>query len=136
MKKVLLLCSGSPCRGMMAEALLTKEIAADKDVLFIGAGMECNSRINEYAMKILEEEGVDISKLQPKVLDDVVDEDFDLIVTMCAYSKEACPQFPRKVPTIHMEFPVLSYEDESTCREMVKRIKTRLKPVLLRELTE
>ncbi len=101
---------------------------------FIGAGLENNNVINENAMKILVEEGIDISKLAPKTLQDVEENDFDLILTICSHSKEMCPKFPKVVPTIHMEFPVIDNENEATCRALVQKIKTQVKAIILKSI--
>ena len=135
MKKVLLLSAGSPCRAIIAETILNKYIDKNLGIEFVGAGLEENTKINKNAMKLLVDEGVDIEKLKPKILSEVEDEDFDLILTICAHSKEICPLFPRVVPTIHMEFPTIIDEDETTCKELAMRIKTKVKPLIIRELS-
>ena len=135
MKKVLLLSSGSPCRAIMAETILKKYVDKNLELDFVGAGIEKDNEINKNAMKILAEEGIEVEKLKPKILNEVEEEDFDLILTICSHSKEICPQFPRRVPTLHMEFPVIVNEDETTCRELVHKIKTKVKDLIVRELS-
>ncbi len=134
MKNILLLSAGSPCRAIMAETILKKYIDESLGLNFIGAGLENNNVINENAMKILVEEGIDISKLAPKTLQDVEENDFDLILTICSHSKEMCPKFPKVVPTIHMEFPVIDNENEATCRALVQKIKTQVKAIILKSI--
>lgn len=134
MKKVLLLSAGSPCRAIMAESILTKYVDKNLNVEFIGAGLEKDTIINENAMKILIEEGIDVSKLRPKILEDVEDGDFDLVLTICSHSKEICPKFPRIAPTIHMEFPIIDNEDEATCKDLAHRIKTKVQPIILKSI--
>lgn len=134
MKRVLLLSAGSPCRAIMAESILKKYTDKNHQIEFIGAGLEENENINKSAIKILEEEGVDISKLKPRTLDDIVDEDFDLILTICSHSREICPKFPRRVPTIHMEFPVIEDENKSTCKELSEKLKKRAMPIILKSI--
>ena len=134
MKKVLLLSAGSPCRAIMAEAMLKKYVDKNLDIDFVGAGLESSSEMNKSAMKILKEEGIEVEKLKPKILSEVEEEDFDLILTICSHSKEMCPKFPRRVPTLHMEFPVIVNEDETTCRELITKIKTKVKQLIIREL--
>ncbi len=132
MKKVLLLSSGSPCRAVMAEGILRKN--SDKEIEFIGAGLEENEKINQNAIKILNQEGVNIDELSPRTLKDVVKEDFDLIVTICSHSRELCPQFPRRVTTIHMDFPVIDDENEESCKELAWKIKNRALPIILKSI--
>ena len=132
MKRVLLLSAGSPCRAVMAEAILKKYIDKKECIDFIGAGIKSRNIININAMKILAEEGIDTSKLIQKTLEDVEEIDFDLILTICSHSKEICPQFPRVVPTIHMEFPLI--DNEVTCRAFIQRIKSKVKPIILKSI--
>jgi arsenate reductase len=134
MKRVLLLSAGSPCRAVMAEAILKKYIDKKENIDFVGVGIEPKNIINKNIMKILAEEGIDTSKLIPKILKDVEDIDFDLILIICSHSKEICPQFPRVVPTIHMEFPIINNENEVTCRALAQRIKSKVKPIILKSI--
>ena len=134
MKRVLLLSAGSPCRAIMAESILNKYVDENLNIDFVGVGLEKNSTINENAIKILTEEGIDVTKLTPKILEDIEDDDFDLILTICSHSKEICPKFPRITPTIHMEFPIIDNEDEATCKALVQRIKMKVKPIILKSI--
>jgi arsenate reductase len=135
MKKVLFLSAGTPCRAVMAKAILTKDLKEKSEIFFDGAGIENNKEINDNAIKILVEEGIDISSLMPKILSDVAESDYDLVVTICEHSKEICPVFPKAIPTIHLEFPIIDQEDEKTCREFVARLRRLAAPIILRELS-
>ena len=134
MKRVLLLSAGSPCRAIIAETILNNHIDKNLGIEFTGAGLRASTEINNNAMKLLASAGIDIEKLKPKILSEVEDEDFDLVVTMCSHSKEICPKFPREVPTIHMQFPEIVEENESTCKELISKIKTKIKPAIISEL--
>lgn len=134
MKRILILSAGTPCRSMMAEGLLKKDIGNSIPVEFIGAGTDKSTQVSEAAMCIIQQHELSIDDLQPRTLEEVRDMEFDLVVTLCSYSKEACPKFPRRVPTIHMEFPAIQ-EDEHTCSDMVYKIRNKLKPAVLREIS-
>ena len=58
MKKVLVLCTGNSCRSQIAEGYL-RQYLNGKAVVF-RAGVN-NHKINENAIKIMKEDGVDIS---------------------------------------------------------------------------
>jgi arsenate reductase len=133
MKHVLLLSAGNPCRAIVAEALSNRYITIREPIEVIGAGMSNDGTINPHAMKALEEEGVDTKSLKPRKLDEVMQESFDLVITLCDHSKENCPVFPYSVPTIHMGFPVID-DDEAACKELVIKVKTKLVPLIQREL--
>lgn len=134
MKKVLFLSAGSPCRAVVAKAILSKDLKENKEVSFDGAGIDENKKINENAIKILQEEGIDLETLSPKILKDVKENHYDLVLTICEHSKEICPKFPKQIPTIHLEFPIIDNENEKTCREFVARLRKVAEPIILREL--
>lgn len=133
MKHVLLLSAGNPCRAIVAEALSNKYITVREPISVTGAGMSNDGTINQYAMKALEEEGVDTKSLKPRMLEDVMDQSFDLVITLCDHSKENCPVFPYSVSTIHMGFPVIE-DDEAACKELIVKVKTKLVPLIQSEL--
>jgi len=134
MKKVLLLSAGIPCRAVIAETILNKYIDKNLGIEFIGAGLETNTKMNKNAIRLLESEGVDIENLKPKILSEVENENFDLVLTLCSHSKEICPKFPRDVPTLHMEFPIIIPDDEMACKNLASRVKNKIKPLILKEL--
>lgn len=133
MKKVLILSAGNPCRAIVAEALTTKYLRQDSGIEVIGAGVSNDGSINAYAMDNLQKEGIDVSTLKPRELCDVLQDSYELIVTLCDHSKEQCPVFPRAVTTIHMGMPVIE-NDEEACEELFQKIKTKLVPLIESEL--
>lgn len=99
--KVLFLCTGNSCRSQMAEgwarALKGEEIEA------YSAGLETHG-LNPNAVKVMAEAGVDISSQQSKTLDDVMDIDFDCVVTVCDHAHETCPLLPGQTKVMHVGF--------------------------------
>jgi arsenate reductase len=57
------------------------------------AGIE-PTKVNPYAIKVMAEAGVDISKQHSKSIEEFRGEIFDYVVTVCDDAKEACPFFP------------------------------------------
>ncbi|MCK9256936.1 MAG: arsenate reductase ArsC [Sulfurospirillaceae bacterium] len=133
MKRLLLLSSGNPCRAVVAEALCKKYLN-DKDGLsIVGAGENRSEKVSESALRMLEDEGIDSSQLEPRTLNDVEDDSFDLIITLCDHFKENCPIFPDATKTVHMDFPILT-EEEGSCEVLFNKIKEKLIPFLNKEL--
>ena len=99
--KVLCLCTGNSCRSQMAEgwarALWGDRIEAHS------AGIETHG-LNQDAVKVMAEAGVDISSHQSKLVDDLLDTEFDLVVTVCAHAHEACPIVPGGARVVHVGF--------------------------------
>ena len=67
------------------------------------AGIETHG-LNEMAVKVMAEAGVDISSHKSKLFDDVMDIDFDYVITVCDNAHESCPLFPGKTKVIHVGF--------------------------------
>lgn len=67
------------------------------------AGIETHG-LNEHAVKVMNEAGVDISNHYSKHLDELEDIDFDFVITVCSHAHETCPVFPRKATVIHVGF--------------------------------
>ena len=99
--KILFLCTGNSCRSQMAEgwalALKGGEIEA------YSAGIETHG-LNPDAVKVMAEAGVDISGHRSKNVKELLDIDFDYVVTVCGHAHEACPMFPGKAKVVHVGF--------------------------------
>ena len=101
MKKVLVLCTGNSCRSIIAEALINAKL---EGVEAKSSGVRASGRVNPNAKKLLEEKCIWREEYRSKTLDTVIDEDFDLVVTVCDHANETCPMFPRPVQKIHVGF--------------------------------
>jgi len=101
-KTVLVLCTGNSCRSQMAEVLLNHELAGQ--VRALSAGTRPQPRVAEGAIEALRLAGLPTEGLRPKAIDAVLNEDIDLVVTVCDNAKETCPVFPRPVTRIHVPF--------------------------------
>ena len=100
--KVLYLCTGNSCRSQMAEGFL-KYFNDNLEVYSAGVSPEEN--VNPYAVKVMKEEGIDISGGKPKDVADFIDRSFDFVITVCDNAKETCPVFSGKVKErLHMGF--------------------------------
>ncbi len=62
-------------------------------------------KIDNRAIFVMKEAGVDISNQYSKSIDEISDIDFDIVVTVCDHAKEICPTFPAKIKNIHKSFP-------------------------------
>jgi arsenate reductase len=67
------------------------------------AGVEIHG-LNPFALGIMAEDGIDISKHTSNHVDEYSDITFDYVITVCDNAKEACPFFPTKTKTIHHSF--------------------------------
>jgi arsenate reductase (thioredoxin) len=98
-QKILFLCTGNSCRSQMAEGWGRKLLAERFEVF--SAGLEKHG-LNPRAVQVMAEVGVDISAQYSKTLDELPDDHFDYVITLCGHANETCPYFPGKV--IHRGF--------------------------------
>jgi len=60
--------------------------------------------MNQCAISVMNEVGVDISKHRSKLLSEFAGQNFDLVVTVCSKADESCPIFPGKTRVVHVPF--------------------------------
>ncbi len=101
MKKVLIMCTGNSCRSIIGEALVNAFL---EGVEAKSCGVAPSGRVNPNAKKALQKHGIWDESYHSKHLEEVIDEDFDLVVTVCDHAKETCPMFPRPIKKIHVGF--------------------------------
>ena len=100
--RILFLCTGNSCRSQMAEGWARH---LKRDVLeAFSAGIEKHG-LNPLAVKVMAEAGVDISGQRSKLISELPQADFDLVVTVCDQAAEACPHFPGGGRMIRKNFP-------------------------------
>jgi arsenate reductase len=98
--KVLFLCTGNSCRSQMAEGW-ARAVVRDADPYSAGVAVH---GMNEFAVRVMAEAGVDISGQRSKHVDELAEQEFDLVVTVCDGARETCPVFPGARRTIHRGF--------------------------------
>lgn len=127
-KTVLVLCTGNSCRSQMAEAILNHDLG-DK-VRALSAGTRPQPKVADGAVEALKLAGLSIDGLYPKDVDFFMREHIDLVVTVCDNAKEACPIFPRPVPSIHLPFHDPHGEPIESFVRVRDDISTRLLPAV------
>ncbi|MGA2407354.1 MAG: arsenate reductase ArsC [Bacteroidales bacterium] len=92
--KVLILCTGNSCRSQMAHGFLQ---SFDKNIIVCSAGTNPSNKLNEKAIEVMKEVGIDISRHTPKSVDIYTDDVWDYVITVCDDANETCPVFMGKV---------------------------------------
>lgn len=111
--KILFLCTGNSCRSQMAEGWARH--LKDECIEVYSAGIETHG-LNPYAVQVMAESGVDISKQRSKHIKELSVTEFDYVITVCGHADENCPIFPGKTKVIHHGFddpPKLAKEAKS-----------------------
>jgi phosphate transport system protein len=83
---VIFLCVHNSARSQMAEGLARELLPPGVRVW--SAGSQPAAAVNPYAIKVMEEVGIDISSQRPKRISDVPIGDVDTVITLCA--EEIC----------------------------------------------
>ncbi|ARU48200.1 arsenate reductase ArsC [Sulfurospirillum diekertiae] len=132
MKKVLILCTGNSCRSIIAEALVNARL---EGIEAYSAGVRASGKVNAYAKQVLEEEGIWKEEYHSKALDEVINLDFDLVVTVCDHANETCPMFPKPIPKIHVGFADPDGKDYGAFVLTYKAIEAELLPIIKEKLS-
>lgn len=100
--KILILCTGNSCRSQMAQGFLQ---SFDNNIEVHSAGTQPAEMVNQIAVKVMQEAGVDISRHKPKLVDQFLNDEWDYVITVCDQANETCPVFLGKVKTrLHLGF--------------------------------
>ncbi len=130
-KKVLVLCTGNSCRSIIAEALINAKL---ENVSADSSGVKANGEVNPNAKKLLEEKGIWKDEYRSKTLDSIIDNHYDLVVTVCDHAKESCPIFPRPTPKIHVGFEDPDGKGFKAFRKIYEEMEAFLLPMLKKAL--
>lgn len=108
---VLILCTGNSCRSQMAQGFLQ---SFDSRITVKSAGTQPAERVNQTAVKVMGEIGIDISKNIPTRVDEYINQEWDYVITVCDDANETCPVFIGKVKNrLHMGFEDPSHKTGS-----------------------
>lgn len=100
--KILILCTGNSCRSQMAHGFLQ---SFDDKITVRSAGTEPALQINQRAVMVMKEVGIDISHHTPRFVDQYLGEEWDYVITVCDHANETCPLFMGKVKyRLHIGF--------------------------------
>lgn len=100
--KILILCTGNSCRSQMAHGFLQ---SFDRSITVCSAGTEASGKLNEKAVAVMKEVGIDISHHTSDPVEKYLSEEWDYVITVCGGANEACPAFTGKVKErLHIGF--------------------------------
>ena len=131
-KNIMFLCTGNSCRSQIAEGLCRKYWGGEFEVYSAGTKKH---GMNERAIKVMNEIGVDISSHYSKTADELMAVKFDYVITVCDAAKENCPYFPGG-KILHASFqdpPALTkdMENEEDILNVYRRVRDEIKHFIL-----
>lgn len=99
---VLILCTGNSCRSQMAHGFLQ---SFDPRITVCSAGTEASGRLNQKAVAVMNEIGIDISHHTSDSVEKYLNDKWDYVITVCGGANENCPAFLGKVKhRLHIGF--------------------------------
>ncbi|MDX9747848.1 MAG: arsenate reductase ArsC [Paludibacter sp.] len=100
--KVLILCTGNSCRSQMAHGFLQ---SFDSRITVCSAGTEASGRLNQKAVEVMNEIGIDISHHTSDSVEKYLNDEWEYVITVCGGANENCPAFLGKVKhRLHIGF--------------------------------
>ncbi len=134
-KRVLFICTGNSARSQMAEGF-GKVLGKSKWEVY-SAGIEPKG-LNPYAVKVMQEEAIDISQQKSKDIDEELLNKMDLVVTLCDHAQKNCPAVPPNIKTLHWSLPdpSLFTGTEDMILEKFRTIREEIKKRIENLLTE
>lgn len=121
------LCTGNSCRSQMAEGFCRKYWGNEFNVYSAGTKKH---GMNERAMKVMKEAGIDISSHYSKMVEELPNISFDYVITVCDHAHENCPYLPG-VKIMHIGFqdpPALTKEmnNEEEILSVYRRVRDEI----------
>ncbi len=125
MKNILFVCVENACRSQMAEGIAS---SLGKGILkAYSAGSQPSGKVNQEAIKVMGEIGIDISSANPKSFDSLPIKKFDYVVTLGC--RDICPFVPAEK---HLEWEIDDPKGESIefFREIRNQIKGKIEELI------
>ena len=138
-RRVLFLCTQNRARSQMAEGLLRALSGGRIEVQ--SAGLRPGI-VHPLAVQVLGDMGIDISGQRSKHVDELYDQTFDQVITVCDQVREQCPVFPSEPDLIHWSIkdPIAALEavEDANARRTVfaktaQELAARVRYLLLTE---
>lgn len=131
-KRVLILCTGNSCRSIIAEALINAKLDG---ISSDSSGVKASGRVNPNAQKLLEQKQIWKEEYHSKTIDKVIDNTYDLVVTVCDHANETCPMFPHATKVIHVGFEDPDGKGFDAFEDTYKEIEEELLPKVVEALS-
>jgi arsenate reductase len=125
MRGVLFLCVQNSARSQMAEGWARRLLAPGVRVW--SAGSRPANAVNPWAVRVMQEVGIDISHQRPKHLSQVPLGEVDTVITLCA--EEACVLSPAGAIRLNWALPdpAATPGDEAQVEAAFRRVRDELR---------
>jgi arsenate reductase len=119
--KILFMCVANSARSQLAEGL-ARQMLPDAEIESAGSHP---GKLNLFAVAVMKEVGVDISKHYSKSIDDLSPKfivGLDYVITLCA--EEVCPTMVSKAKKLHWPHPDPATKEAVAEEEALKRFRS------------
>jgi len=131
---VLFVCTHNSARSQMAEALMRH--LSRGQIRVSSAGSE-PATVHPDAVNTMDTLDIDIRAQRSKGFEEVLDQSFDTVITVCDRAREVCPAFPGEGQHIHWGFPdPAAISDEHQRQQAFAETAHRLQARIQHYLTE
>jgi arsenate reductase len=124
MKKILVIGLNNSCRSQMAEGYL--HYFAGYKAIVVSAGIS-PTHLHPLAIKVMQEDDIDISSHAPDLVYDLAKEEFDYVLTVCNEARDSCPPFPRTCKRLHRHFSVSERGKEERVLTNLRQVRDEIK---------
>ena len=123
--KVLFLCVNNSCRSQMAEGVA--KFYGEGKIEAFSAGSNPSGKVDESAIEVMKEKGIDISRQRSKGFNELPYKDFDYVISMgCG---DVCPFVPAK-KRIEWEIEDPKRKPKDKFREVRDKIESKIREFL------
>jgi protein-tyrosine-phosphatase len=127
-KAVLFACTRNTVRSPMAEALGRHLFG--KEIYFASAGVK-RGEVNGFAMTVMDEIGIDMSKHRPQTFEELEDDYFDLIITLSPEAHHKALERTRTQATEVIYWPTVDPTAVEGSRERILDAYRSVRDILL-----
>ncbi len=131
MKGLLFLCVANSSRSQMAEGL-ARQLAPPGLAVFSAGSAPAS--VNPYAVRVMEEIGIDIRDQRAKAVDEVSPEAVGCVITLCA--EEVCPAYLGNAVRLHWPLEDPAAAPEERALESFRRVRDELQARLVEYFRE
>ncbi len=134
--RLLILCTGNSCRSQMAAAFVQR-LRPEWEVL--SAGTFPADGVHPLAIQVMREVGIDLSAARPRAVEELLDQTFDYVITVCDHARETCPVFTGQVKhRLHMGFedPAEAFGEEAEVLAVFRRVRDEIWKAFERFVTQ
>jgi arsenate reductase len=120
---ILFMCVANSARSQLAEGIAKQVFGTKANIQSAGSQP---TKVNPYALRALNEVGIETSTLNSKAVEDLPSdfvEQLDYVITLC--DEEVCPVIISKAAKLHWPLPDPAGKDGSEAEQMMRFRSTR-----------